>query len=836
MFTDTRLPDFRFRHSDDLEPKYILPTPSTGSTSAVLETCQDEGLRLIDQLGRPPHSMVFVRPYRVDVVVPIYGAPDYVARCIASLEQHSCPDPRLSARIVLINDASRDRQVDDLLARIAHPNWLVLQNQTNQGFVETVNRGILLDGTADVVLLNSDTQVTAGWLLRLAEAAYSAKDIATATALSNTASIYSWPLDTPVAARSAEQLAEFVAAYSPKLRPTIPTGVGSCLYIKRSVLDTIGLLDPAYGWGYEEENDFCMRATEAGYRHILADDVFVWHKGQASMRTLGYVRKSREAQKNENLLLARYPSYRPAVREFLDSGVMDQLRQQLTTGAMRRLAGERKHLLFVLHNPFGQGFIGGTEFHVEELVRRLSREAVCYVLYPQGNAYVVEAFSNALTCRYTLPPNMSDALIEGILRGFGVDLVHIQHLRGMPSALPRIAQAMGIPVLLSVHDHYAMCPNYALINEQGRYCGLPADPTVHQRCLAATLGKPRFSLVEWRTQFTEILKYVDLTLFFSDDTRTRFQQVFSLPRTQLVPYGIRLPNKRGNQQLGQERATEFTRPSHVFRVCFLGYTEATKGKYLIQAIVPRLVRAGVEVHFLGSLPQDWPLWWRYRFRKQVIFHGRYKVAEVVDQLQDLAPQLVGILSAAPETFSRTLSEAWAARIPVLVGPIGAQAERVRQTGGGVVLPRFDSEALIATVLELKHDRHAYQDLVRKTQNISVCSEDEMVHAYRGLYANVLQDRPSRAVQDDFITILNAYQTPPRLIDGEIPVSPIGPSAHAILQRPEQLRLLMPKTVFGQAFGILGMVYIRIRSVGWRKTLGRPLRKLRWRFTRHFLLS
>ena len=42
-------------------------------------------------------------------------------------------------------------------------------------------------------------------------------------------------------------------------------------------------------------------------------------------------------------------------------------------------------------------------------------------------------------------------------------------------------------------------------------------------------------------------------------------------------------------------------------------------------------------------------------------------------------------SAGPETFSYTLSEAWAAGRPVLVPPIGALAERVQATGAGWVM-------------------------------------------------------------------------------------------------------------------------------------------------------
>ena len=45
----------------------------------------------------------------------------------------------------------------------------------------------------------------------------------------------------------------------------IPTGVGFCMYIRRSCLDEVGLFDAErFGRGYGEENDFCRRAAATG--------------------------------------------------------------------------------------------------------------------------------------------------------------------------------------------------------------------------------------------------------------------------------------------------------------------------------------------------------------------------------------------------------------------------------------------------------------------------------------------------------------------------------------------------------------------------------------------
>src|SRR5215471_10471487 len=102
----------------------------------------------------------------IDIVVPVYNAVDDLERCVESVLAHT--DCRY--RLVLIDDASPDPAIAAYfraLARRQLPRVLLLRNRRNRGFPRTANRGLLLS-RADVVLLNSDTVVTRGWLTALA--------------------------------------------------------------------------------------------------------------------------------------------------------------------------------------------------------------------------------------------------------------------------------------------------------------------------------------------------------------------------------------------------------------------------------------------------------------------------------------------------------------------------------------------------------------------------------------------------------------------------------------------------------------------------------------------
>jgi GT2 family glycosyltransferase len=60
---------------------------------------------------------------------------------------------------------------------------------------------------------------------------------------------------------------------------------GSCMLIKREVIEKIGFLDEAF-FCYWEDMDYCMRAREAGYISAYCPTARIWHKGSRSAATV----------------------------------------------------------------------------------------------------------------------------------------------------------------------------------------------------------------------------------------------------------------------------------------------------------------------------------------------------------------------------------------------------------------------------------------------------------------------------------------------------------------------------------------------------------------------
>jgi GT2 family glycosyltransferase len=280
----------------------------------------------------------------VDIVVPVYRGEAETRACLESVLASA---GRVAFEVVVIDDASPEPAISAWLRSLADAGRITLvAHADNRGFVASVNEGMALHADRDVVLLNSDTEVARGWLDRLTAHASADRAIGTATPFSSNATICSYPVTLVAnaipAGETTASLDDAFAHANAGLAVDIPTGVGFCMHITRRCLERIGPFDEArYGRGYGEEVDFCMRAARAGFRNVIAGDVFVRHVGEVSFGDAGLERR-REAQA---LVDSLYPEFQPALREFLAADPVRALRHRAD---LERLKRSRRPLELVI--------------------------------------------------------------------------------------------------------------------------------------------------------------------------------------------------------------------------------------------------------------------------------------------------------------------------------------------------------------------------------------------------------------------------------------------------------------------------------------------------------
>lgn len=627
-------------------------------------------MRIDRLLGRAPRSTplppvptpISAPDHPVDIIVPVYRGLADTRLCIDSVLASRCQS---AYRLIVINDASPEPEVTAWLRERATQDSRItlLENPENLGFVGTVNRGMALSGSNDVLLLNSDTEVANDWLDRIRRAAYGDTKVASVTPFSNNATICSYPRfckDNPLpAGYSTAQLDALCAQTNLGIAVDVPTGVGFCMYIRRDCLAQVGLFDTEnFGKGYGEENDFCQRAFEAGWRNLHLLDTFVLHTGGVSF---GESKSPREKAAMETLRRL-HPRYESAVMAFVQADPAQPYRLALDVArvAQARLPA----VLAVLHDR-----AGGTVRHVRELAAHLGQQAVFFTLTPLPGSRVLlqladEAEGFQLT--FQLADQYEDLVFA--LRQLGVRHIHYHHLLGHGPLILDLPHPLGVTYDFTAHDFYSFCANISMTGSENRYDGEPA-PGQCACCNPHGTAPGGGTIADWRHRNLHFLTGARAVLAPSHDTAQRIAafapgaRVHAVPHTDLAAVGtLPVPTPRPHA------------PGAALKVVVLGALSAIKGADLLEAVALEAARRGapVEFHLLG---------YGYRHlqtqpRAHLTVHGAYEEPDLPGLLQWLQPDLAWFPAQWPETYSYTLSACLQAGLPVLAPNLGAFAERL----------------------------------------------------------------------------------------------------------------------------------------------------------------
>jgi O-antigen biosynthesis protein len=649
------------------------------------------------------------------IIVPIHNAAEHLEPCIQSVLHHTTQDFRL----ILLDDASPDPRVQDLLWQFAVlPNVTVVCNGTNLGYTATVNRGISLAGRADVVLLNSDTQVTPLWLRNLQLAAYSGERVATATALSNNAGAFSAPkidMANPIPERlDLDAYARLVTRRAARLYPEVPTGNGFCMYIRRQCIDETGTFDAdAFPRGYGEENDFCLRAAAAGWTHVVDDATLIYHVRSASF---GDDRELLSRQ-GRAIIDQRYPGYGEAVKDMFADPVLDEARRNVERAGKTRLApqGVRPRILFVISTTSG-----GTPRTNEDLMGALVDRAETYVLHCDSRVIKLFAFaegaytelnSHVLKSPLRAFPHRSgeyDAVLRSWLVRYAFESVHIRHVAWHSLGLIDEARRVGVPVIFSFHDYYTICPTIKLLDERLAYCGGRCTPG-RGRCQMELWDNDDYpelkhgAVHDWRKQFFDVLN--KCSAFVTTSAAARECIVDAFPALQDRAITV-IPHGRDFAHFDQPEI--ICHPNEPLRLLIAGHIVPAKGRKVVSELARRAAALGLEIHILGTIDTS------IDAIAGVVLHGSYSRDEFSAKVQEIEPHVGGIFSVWPETFCHIHTELWACGIPVIAFDMGAVAERIRVHGGGWLAAPGDVDGLLRCLAKIRRDQAGY---IRKLQEI-----------------------------------------------------------------------------------------------------------------------
>jgi glycosyltransferase involved in cell wall biosynthesis len=439
----------------------------------------------------------------------------------------------------------------------------------------------------------------------------------------------------------------------------VPEIAGPCLYFQRDCLSAVGAFDGApLGGDFGVEIDFCLRAGSAGYRHLLAGDVFVAHAGHG---TFGARNASELAARAEHALAKLYPSYPALKADLLEREPARPLARRVD---LLRLSESGKRTIVFVSHPWG----GGIRRYMNDLTALADER--CNVLYlePAVNDTVKLSWPRAgesFALYFTLPTELP--LLVDTMRAIGVERLHFHHVHLQPRAILDLPGAAGVPYDCTLHDYYPICPQYHLVTERGRYCGEP-DATGCAACLTRRPGQWGLDITAWRGAFDQLLRGAQRVIAPSEDVGMRVRRYFP---------GLDF------EVWTHPEATPAT-VAHIARVVILGNLSPEKGLHVVAECARDARARGLPLTFrvLGSttepVPQapDVPL----------TIYGQYVDAELPMLLAAEKPDVLLFAAQVPETYAYTLSVALQSGVPIVASALGAFPERLAGVARSATVP------------------------------------------------------------------------------------------------------------------------------------------------------
>jgi GT2 family glycosyltransferase len=624
----------------------------------------------------------------VDIIIPVYNGYEFLEKLFESVEQNTTSPYRL----IVVNDCSPDERVKPfLIERLKnHPDAIFIDHEENQGFLKSVNEAYTYVSN-HFVLLNTDTEVPLYWLERLMFPIIHMENVASTTPFTNSGEIASFPnfvADNDIfEAMEVNALDSVFRTINPKEFYTeVPTGVGFCMGVNYTLAQKIGMFaQDTFGKGYGEENDWCQRAIQQGYRNLIVPNLFVYHKHGGSFSS---DEKKALIQENITKLLERHPNYEKDVHAYISQDPHHTLRKLLVLLA----SAKNRPLHLIVDHDLG----GGANIYADQLVESYMKEEknvllVRYDFYTKSFKLFHRYKSYSFACKI-----MSITELQLLLEKLEVTELFLNSLVSFKDGDTLLAyihtyiEEKKAKLTLPMHDFYTVCPSYTLLNEEGKYCDVPSLEKCRS-CMQSNMQEWRnffdgtVHMTHWRESWSKLLHQSDTVLCFSNSSKEILLKAYpTLNETAInvVPHKVD----------AIEPVTFEKEPTSTLTVGILGAINYAKGAQIIKQLVQTIGRDKLDINVvvIGEITE---VIRSDRFTST----GRYKHEALPDIIREHQIDIFLIPSIWPETFSYTSQEIMMMELPIMVFDLGAPAERVAHYEKGYIIEDVSAESVIDTL-------------------------------------------------------------------------------------------------------------------------------------------
>lgn len=398
----------------------------------------------------------------------------------------------------------------------------------------------------------------------------------------------------------------------------------------------------------------------------------------------------------------------------------------------------KKKLLYVLHSGSG-----GTPRNVLDIAKNITEDYDIYLLTANKNKMILHHFIGNEFKNIDEWHLASDWFIEkpyideysniyfNILINYSFDIVHIHHLLFHTFDLPKLCKELEIPVILSIHDLYFICPAYTLLDGDLKFCHGKCDNSNSEKnCFMpmqniSKINNMKSFVFNWRYMVSQM--FLDISYFIAPSKYIK-NMLFENYNLDEINFSI---IEHGSEIIElKEDLFEVPSIKKPTKILFLGNLHLQKGYKVIKELYDIDKDSNLEFHFLGFTPS---------YLKDIgVHHGEYNHENLYDYIKDIKPSFIGIFSICAESYSFTLSEAWNFGIPVFVSKLGALEERVLENDSGWFINIEDMNETYGIISSIIENPEIYISKQKEISNIQLKSINSMSDDYLKIYVHVLR--------------------------------------------------------------------------------------------------
>ena len=379
-------------------------------------------------------------------------------------------------------------------------------------------------------------------------------------------------------------------------------------------------------------------------------------------------------------------------------------------------------ILHVVHQ-YLPDHVGGTELYTQQLARRQvdsGHSPAVFALAPASTDWPEPALEEGLRIyrapvgdrsptrefQDTFGDKAIHSALRDVLRREKPEVVHVQHIKGIPSALGKLLTRAQIPYVVTLHDYWYACANAQLLtNYDKTLCDGPNWWLNCGRCALARAGHANLvflspavaPLMALRNRrLNRFLDKAELLIAPTSFVRETYGRLgLSKDRIHVVPHGISVQTVARRQ-----------RPANgAFRVAYIGGLAWQKGVHVLVEAFNRLPAGDVHLAIHGdesAFPNYVAELRGIARHPGISFAGRLDRSDLWTVLAE--SDVVVVPSLWYETASLIVQESFAAGVPVIASDIGALSGRVLDGVDGMLVPAGDAAAMSAALEQLRQDR------------------------------------------------------------------------------------------------------------------------------------